>query len=80
MASKYCRSALTIVYVSAADYPDYVKNFFKRTTMGGSKRHTSAYTACIAYLLIRAIKYEITAIKIEISLSHLFSYQEVYAF
>jgi hypothetical protein len=48
--------------------------------MGGSKRHTSAYTAYIAYLLIRAIKYEITGIKIEISLSHLFSYQEGYAF
>jgi hypothetical protein len=44
---------------------------------GGPKRHTSAY---IAYLLIRAIKYEITAIKIEIPLSHLFSYQEGYAF
>jgi hypothetical protein len=47
---------------------------------GGSKRQTSANLANLANLLIRAIKSEITAIKIEIQLSHLFSYQEGFAF
>jgi hypothetical protein len=49
----------------------------RKELWGSSKRQTSAN---LANLLIRTIKSEITAIKIEIQLSHLLSYQEGFAF